>query len=91
AKASEDYVSVHVADWPKADPQYLIEDEIIIMVSINGKTRSQLEINSVDQDNKDKILNLAKNDEKIIKWIGTSDIVKEIYIPRRMINFVIKD
>jgi len=91
AKASEDYVSVHVADWPKADPQYLIEDEIIIMVSINGKTRSQLKINSVDQDNKDKILNLAKNDEKIIKWIGTSDIVKEIYIPRRMINFVIKD
>lgn len=87
----QEYTSVHVSEWPKADPQYLIEDEIIIMVSINGKTRSQLKINSVDQDNKDKILNLAKNDEKIIKWIGTSDIVKEIYIPRRMINFVIKD
>jgi len=83
--------SVHVAEWPKADPQYLIEDEIIIMVSINGKTRSQLKINSAEKDNKDKILNLAKKDEKIIKWIGTNDIVKEIYIPGRMINFVVKE
>ena len=87
----QEYTSVHVSEWPKADPQYLIEDEILIMVSINGKTRSQLKINSADQQNKEKILDLAKNDEKIIKWIGTNDIVKEIYIPGRMINFVIKE
>lgn len=85
-----EYTSVHVAEWPKADPQYLIEEEVVIMVAINGKTRSQLKINSAKQNNKDEILDLVKKDEKIIKWIGTNDIVKEIYIPGKMVNLVIK-
>jgi leucyl-tRNA synthetase len=87
---SEGYTSVHVAEWPKADPQYLIEEETIIMVAVNGKTRSELKIKTDEIDNKDLILDLIKKDEKIIKWVGTNDIVKEIYIPGKMVNLVIE-
>ncbi|MDD2224603.1 MAG: leucine--tRNA ligase [Candidatus Shapirobacteria bacterium] len=82
--------SVHVAEWPKTDPQYLIEEEVMIMIAINGKTRSELKIETDKIDNKDLILDLVKKDEKIIKWIGTNDIVKEIYIPGKMVNLVVK-
>jgi len=82
--------SVHVSPWPKADPKYLVEEEAIIMIAINGKVRSELKIKSDEINNKDHILDLAKKDSKIISWIGTNDIVKEIYIPGKMVNFVIK-
>ena len=86
----DNYQSVHVAQWPKTDSQYLIEEETIIMVAINGKTRSELKIKTDEINNKDLILDLVKKDEKIIKWVGTNDIVKEIYIPGKMINLVVK-
>jgi leucyl-tRNA synthetase len=60
------------------------------MVAINGKVRSQLTIKTNEIDNKEMILDLAKKDENIIKWLGTSDIVKEIYIPSKMVNLVVK-
>ncbi|MFA5750047.1 MAG: leucine--tRNA ligase [Candidatus Shapirobacteria bacterium] len=82
--------SVHMAEWPIVDKKYLIEDEVTIMIAINGKVRSELKINSTKQNDKDYVLNLARQDKNIIKWIGTNDIVKEIYISGRMVNLVIK-
>jgi len=91
AKASEGYTSVHVAEWPKADPKYLTEEESTVMVAINGKVRSELKVKTDEINNKEEILGLAKKDDKIINWLGDSEIVKEIYVPGKMINFVIKD
>ena len=90
-KEENDVVSVHVAEWPKADPKYLTEDESTVMVAINGKVRSELKVKTDEINNKEQILGLAKKDVKIINWLGGSEIVKEIYVPGKMINFVIKD
>jgi len=89
-KDKNDSISVHVAGWPKADPQFLIEEETIVMVAINGKVRSELKVKTEEINNKGLILDLAKNDKKITKWLGINDIVKEIYIPGKMVNFVVK-
>jgi len=83
--------SVHVAEWPKADSKYLTEEESTVMVAINGKVRSELKVKTNEINNKEEILGLAKKDDKIINWLGDSEIVKEIYVPGKMINFVIKD
>jgi len=83
--------SVHVAEWPKADLKYLIEEESIVMVAINGKVRSELKVKTDEINNKEQLLGLAKKDDKIINWLRDSEIVKEIYVPGKMINFVIKD
>ncbi|MEI8068114.1 MAG: class I tRNA ligase family protein [Candidatus Shapirobacteria bacterium] len=84
-----DKQSIHIADWPVADEKYLVDDEIKIMISINGKVRGELIVASTEQDNKDMLIQKAKELEKIKTWIGDKKIVKEIYIPGRMINFVI--
>jgi len=83
--------SVHVAGWPEADEQYLIEDKIMVAIAINGKVRDQLEISNEIKDKQVEVIKLARETEKIKKWISGKVIVKEIYIEGKMINFVIKD
>ena len=83
--------SVHASEWPVADKKYLIEDELTVMVAINGKVRSELKIKTDEINNKEAVLELAKRDEKVIRWIGDKKIVKEIYVVGKMINFVILD
>ncbi len=62
------------------------EDSMIIAITINGKKRSQIEIDANMQ--KDDILNLAKIDAK--KWLEDKIIIKEIFVPKKLINFVIR-
>ena len=88
-KIDDGYISIHVAKWPEVENQYLIEDKIMMAISINGKVRSELEVNNELKDKKDEVIRLAKENEKIKQWIGNKKIVKEIYIPGKMINFVI--
>ena len=90
ASLQNNYTSVHMTEWPKADPKYLIEEETTIMLAINGKVRSELKIKTDEINNKDLILALTRKDEKIIRWIGTSKITKEIYIVGKMVNLVLR-
>jgi len=82
--------SVHVSEWPKSQAKYLVENETTIMLAINGKVRSELKIETSEIENKELVLSLAKQDEKIIKWLDGSDIVKEIYVSGKMVNLVVK-
>jgi leucyl-tRNA synthetase len=87
-----DPVSVHLSDWPKADEKYLVEDEVSLPVAINGKVRGQLTVKSDELvvSNKEKIIAKAKELEQVKKWIGEGKIVKEIYVPGKMVNLVIQ-
>jgi leucyl-tRNA synthetase len=44
----------------------------------------------IKANNKDTIINKAKDLEQIKKWIGESKIVKEIYVPGKMVNLVVQ-
>jgi leucyl-tRNA synthetase len=81
--------SVHASEWPKAEAKYLSDEEVVIAIAINGKVRSEIKIDSEKQNEKEEILKLAKQDKKVIKWIGDKRIAKEIYVVGKMINFVI--
>jgi leucyl-tRNA synthetase len=70
----------------KIDENALIKDEIHYPVSVNGKKRAEITVNT--DANKEEILNTAKNAVK--KYIEGKEIIKEIFVPKRMINFVIK-
>ena len=87
-----DAVSVHLSDWPRVDEKYLVEDEISLPVAINGKVRGQLIVTNEELKNKDKeeIVIKAKNLEQVKKWIGDGKIVKEIYVPGKMVNLVVQ-
>ena len=71
--------------WPTYDEAKTIDDTIEIAVQINGKTKGTLEIGR--DDAKDDVIARAK---ETIKDKLTGNIVKEIYVPGRIVNIVMK-
>jgi leucyl-tRNA synthetase len=84
------YLSVHMESWPVADPKYLIEESVMVMLAINGKVRGLLEISREELTQEKTILIRAKQSDKIKPWLEGKQIVKEIYVPGKMINLVVK-
>jgi len=74
--------------WPKYDESKMIESSFEIVVSINGKVRDKIKIN-LDMT-KEEILGLAKKAEKITSLIEGKIIIKEIYVPKKLVNLVVK-
>ncbi len=74
--------------WPSFDQQVAAEEEITIVVQVNGKVRSRLQVSASESD--DTIKELALNDGKIKQFIGDKQVIKEIYVPKKLVNIVIK-
>ena len=81
--------SVHQQPWPEADQKYLVEDEVTIMVAINGKVRDQLSVISDQAGQREKIIDQAKGLEKIKVRLEGKKVVKDIYVPGKMVNIVV--
>jgi leucyl-tRNA synthetase len=79
--------SVFKTSWPKADPAFLLEKEVKLVVQINGKMRSLLLM--ATETSEEEALSLALADLKIKKFIGSSKIKKTIYLKGRVLNLVI--
>jgi len=82
--------SVHKARWPEVEEKYLVENTIKIPVAINGKLRDQLLVEGAKISNNREIIEEAKKLEKIIEWLKGKEVVKEIYVPGKMLNLVVK-
>ena len=74
--------------WPEYDQKYLIEDTIRYAVQVNGKLRDTFEIST--DATQDEILRKAKSLEKIMKYIHGKTMVKEIVVPKKLVNLVVK-
>jgi leucyl-tRNA synthetase len=74
--------------WFEVDSKALIEDMVSVAVQVNGKLRGTVEtpINSLQVD----VKNLLVSDEKIKKHLDGKEIVKEIYVPNKIYNIVVK-
>ncbi len=76
---------LYLEKWPEYDESKLIEENVEIVVQVNGKVRSKLVVNI--NDNNDVILKNAK--EAISGELDNKEIKKEIVIKNRLVNFVI--
>jgi leucyl-tRNA synthetase len=74
--------------WPEWDESLLVEESVKIPVQVQGKLRDTIEV-SKDAD-KETILAAAKASEKVQRHLDGKEIVKEIYVPGRMVNLVVK-
>ena len=79
---------IEKSGWPKWNEEFLKLDEIQFIVQVNGKLRGKIKV-VVDAE-KDEILALAKNEDNVSKFLQDKEIVKEIFVPNKLINFVIK-
>ncbi len=68
------------------DYNALQSDTVNIAITINGKKRAELEI--ANNLSKEQTLELAKN--RVQKWLNQKEIIKEIVVPNKLVNFVIK-
>ena len=73
--------------WPDFDPAVASEEEMTIVIQVNGKLRSRMTV-PVDCD-AEKIKTDAQMDEKIAAFIGGNKILKVIYVPQKLVNIVV--
>ena len=78
--------SVFNQQWPTVNEQALVRDEMKIVIQTNGKLRGTLEV--AKNTDKDTLIAMAK--EKIKDFLQGKEIVKEIYVPGKIVNLVIK-
>lgn len=80
--------SVHQESWPLVDEAALIQDEVEIVLQINGKVRERIsvpvEISGTELER------LALDQEKVKKYLVGQDIVKVIAVPGKLVNIVVK-
>ncbi|MDY6820623.1 MAG: leucine--tRNA ligase [Deferribacterota bacterium] len=78
---------ISLEKWPQYNKKYIVKDKINIVVQINGKVRAELitDANIAKED----AIEAAKNNDKIKKYINNKKIRKEIYVPKKLINFVV--
>ena len=74
--------------WPTFDLEKTIDNTITIAIQVNGKLRGSIEIEK-DSD-KDKVLEFAKQEEKVAKYLSEGEVIKEIYVPNKIVNFIVK-
>lgn len=74
--------------WPDYDESKCREDSVEIAIQVNGKIKTRLTI-AVDS-NKDEVISLAKSDSKVAPLLDGKSIVKEIYVPGKLVNIVAK-
>lgn len=80
--------SIHKAPWPSYEVKYIVQKESVLIIQINGKVRSQLIMDSSDVTDKEKVENLAKKDEKIVKYLDGVKIKNIIFVSGKILNFV---
>ena len=81
--------SVHQQEWPTYDPRKLEEKMTTIIVQINGKTKGKIDIESDKANVKDAVILAVKREERVKKYLSGQKIKKVVFLPGRLINFVI--
>ena len=80
--------SVHNQKWPSYDEKYLVKSVVEIAVQVNSKIITKLDVDT-SLSNQD-VLNLVKSDAKIAEILQGKTIVKEIVVPGRLVNLIVK-
>ena len=81
--------SIYNAPWPEYDDFMLVDDDVTIAVQIGGKLRGTFTfLNGVAQE---EVSEIVRADEGIAKWLEGKEIVKEIFIPNKMLSIVVRD
>ena len=74
--------------WPQAREELLVSEQITIVFQVNGKLRGQAQF-SKDVD-KGTVISAAKADPKVQSFVEGKEIVKEIYVPGKLVNLAVK-
>ena len=84
----DNYTSIFFEPWPEYDEKLAEDESIKIAIQVMWKLRSTIEVQK--NASKEEVLEKAKQDPKVKKYLEWKTIVKEIYVPGKIVNFVVK-
>lgn len=79
--------SVHTSDWPVHDEKTANPKQLLIIVQVNGKLRAKIPVDT--DSSEEQVLTIAQNHEKIVGYLQGKQISKTIYVPKKLVNFVV--
>lgn len=80
--------SIIFAKWPTADETKMVENKFTVVVQVNARLRGELQVDS--SISKEELMVLAKEHPKVAAHLSNCKIIKEIYVPKKLINFVVR-
>ena len=80
--------SVFSTSWPDYDESKLVKNSINIAIQVNGKLRGTIKVDLNKPE--EEILKLSKENSNVKSFLDNKEIIREIYIPGKLVNFVIK-
>ncbi len=81
--------SIHISAWPSADVSKLVSATVTIALQINGKVRGSIEL-ATDAPEAEALA-AARANPAVAAWLAKGKEVKTIYVPGRIINFVVME
>ncbi len=79
--------SVHLQRWPEGDPEKAKEEDVTVVVQVNGRVRDKLVV-APDTD-KAALEQMALASENVQKWLDGKQVRKVIVVPNRLVNVVV--
>ncbi|TCP17804.1 leucyl-tRNA synthetase [Nicoletella semolina] len=80
--------NIDFAPWVVADESAMVESEKLVVVQVNGKVRGKITVSATATE--EEVKAIAKADSNVLKFLENVEIVKEIYIPYKMLSFAVK-
>jgi leucyl-tRNA synthetase len=74
--------------WPEADPELLASETVTVVVQVNGKLRDRIETST--EATEAELLERARASEKVRAHVDGKDVVKEIVVPGKLVNLVVR-
>lgn len=79
--------SIFITDWPSANPDFLVEDQVTYAIQVNGKLRATLDLPK--DTSKEEALAAARAVPKVAEYLEGGELKKEIFVPGKIIGFVV--
>ncbi|GAI65439.1 unnamed protein product, partial [marine sediment metagenome] len=80
--------SIHNQSWPKWDEDLAKDEEITLVVQVNGKLRDRIVVPASITE--DEAKNTALNRQRVKSYIEGKEVLKTIYVPGRLVNLVVR-
>jgi leucyl-tRNA synthetase len=75
-------------EWPVADPALLRSDTVTLVVQVNGKLRDRIE--AAADAPQEELLRLARESDKVARYLDGKEVVKEVVVPGKLVNLVVR-
>ncbi|MGI1657650.1 MAG: leucine--tRNA ligase [Desulfitobacterium sp.] len=80
--------SIHSRQWPQVDEEALVQDEVTVVLQVNGKLRERIQVPA--QISAEELEALVRSLPKLVEWIQGKEIQKVITVPGKLVNVVVK-